>query len=72
MGIDIELKPCPFCGGEARKATLKNTPVSYKTYIYCQVCNTEVTEAVTDKHDTVEDAVNRMAKQWNRRAKVEI
>lgn len=29
----IELKPCPFCGGEAF--------IAYDHWIYCEDCNTE-------------------------------
>lgn len=50
----MELKPCPFCGGEAR---VKSFPHNYA--VYCEICG-----ATTQKYaPTKEMAI----KAWNRR-----
>lgn len=51
-----ELKPCPFCGGEA---TLYNDGVL--KYIYCTNCGCRTTRF--DWYDK-----KRMVQKWNRRA----
>ena len=72
-GNMTELKPCPFCGGEARKMTYANSrpnaPVAnYKTVICCDRCNTSVTDTVYVENKTVAESIQKMANKWNRRA----
>jgi len=53
----MELKPCPFCGGEVEMEWNFHTD----TYcIYCKNC-----ECYVDQHETVADEAE---KAWNRRA----
>ncbi len=55
---EIKLKPCPFCGGEARYFPFWNeNPADY--WVRCKICGCE-----TACYDTQEDA----AVAWNRRA----
>ena len=59
-----ELKPCPFCGGEAKYKTLPGRKFPFRkldqfSYVRCELCN-----ATSRVAYTVEDA--RIA--WNRRA----
>lgn len=56
-----ELKPCPFCGGEARAFTAGGA--DWASEVQCRECN-----ASSECHETPEDA----AEVWNRRAPVEI
>lgn len=60
----IELKPCPFCGGEAELAHLKKhrhkvLGIYCPVYIRCKGCGSTSPVKVT-----VEEAIE----QWNRRA----
>ena len=53
-----ELKPCPFCGGEAILETLEgNSPEAY--YVYCPKCNFE--SGLYSEPDFI-------VEKWNRRA----
>lgn len=68
-----ELKPCPFCGGEAViKAFNKN--YGFTIWCQCQKCgartegycpNTNNEDATIDN---IENCKNRSLEQWNRRA----
>lgn len=66
--MPIELKPCPFCGGEAKEKYIKrklrfrirsHMDITHFVYIKCNACG--VTTAV---RETRENA----AETWNRRA----
>lgn len=61
-----ELKPCPFCGGEAilgdiRMTTLAYSPRIRTTYrrVFCENCG-----AATKSYETEKNAINA----WNSRA----
>ena len=56
-----ELKPCPFCGGNAKHVKLRNIAVKNKEvfYVECAVCR--VRTMVELDSDTAIEA-------WNRRA----
>ena len=62
----IELKPCPFCGGEARKnaQTVKGFRL---LYVECKRCGATGSIIRTDK-PRVKDEDNRSIEAWNRRA----
>lgn len=53
--MPIELKPCPFCGGEAHYVKCSDG----EAWVRCKDCGTE-----TAIFDSVEEA----AEAWNRRA----
>lgn len=69
---DTELKPCPFCGGEARLYSMKrDRRKRFGVYhliaeIRCSAwdCNANVSQAGVDETKAFENA----AKMWNRRA----
>ncbi len=55
-----ELKPCPFCGGEAKIFTHRNERErTNPTVVKCQVCG--VKTAIHDRYGLAIEA-------WNRRA----
>ena len=50
-----KLKPCPFCGGEARVMDM-----GYPHWVYCTKCGAKVHGRTNDEKDSIE--------AWNRRA----
>jgi hypothetical protein len=54
-----ELKPCPFCGGEARIVEGEES-----AYVQC----TQVKMHVAIFYDGDNNAANEVAEQWNRRS----
>lgn len=74
MERDSNLKPCPFCGGEASE----NANLSFcegKTYIEfsagCKQCNVFMTYSLrmvsNTPTDNIKDAIQLAAGEWNRR-----
>ncbi len=55
-----ELKPCPFCGGEARIISHRFHELSNTYGVTCKICGSETRQF----YRAEEDAVNA----WNRRA----
>lgn len=65
---DLELKPCPFCGGEAhiiKQICLDNGFVSY------EVSHSELNCCMKIKSDTVYHIPEEAARAWNKRAENE-
>jgi Lar family restriction alleviation protein len=63
MAKTHDLKPCPFCGGEAWKTVWRNAELKTMYKISClnEECNIQpFTDYVTDEETVVKD--------WNRRA----
>lgn len=60
-----ELKPCPFCGGEARILVVKK---GYKSIIECTTYYCGFMRHSYNNGDTDENAALRLATAWNRRA----
>ena len=57
---EIKLKPCPFCGGEAKIAiTMHMGMRTYRFFAICLACNVETSR--TSK------TMTQAAKAWNRR-----
>ena len=56
-----ELKPCPFCGGNAKNVKLRNIAVKIKEayYVECAVCRVRT---------MVELDIDTAIEAWNRRA----
>ena len=61
---NIKLKPCPFCGGEARLASEER---GIFVFVTCQKCHVE-TQRIRMSAEYC--ANERAAKEWNRRADV--
>lgn len=55
--MGMKIKPCPFCGGEA-----KLEKMGYPHHVYCTKCSARVTGKGFDK-DGEQDAIKR----WNTR-----
>lgn len=62
--MDEKLKPCPFCGGEARMATQEGRPVHH--FVSCVNCLAS-SNSLIPHGDTKEDAIAA----WNRRTPAE-
>lgn len=63
-----DLKPCPFCGGEARYSTIRKRGVpsgdkGYLTEIYCHKCKKGVRNWALKKDWSIKSAIEA----WNRR-----
>lgn len=57
---DIELKPCPFCGGKSRLFVRDGVRV------ICSECYAS-TKILTDNMECESHAVERVIEAWNRR-----
>lgn len=58
------LKPCPFCGGEARIVVLKK---GFKSIIVCMTPECGFRRHSYNNGDTDENAARRLIAAWNRR-----
>lgn len=65
----IELKPCPFCGGEAELIESGNDYIGYnKTEIKCRSCSAKQTHRwIKFKYD-YEFVHTKTIEAWNKRA----
>lgn len=61
--MDIKLKPCPFCGGDAGLRYAESKGFSWAKirypYVKCNICGASV---------RLEDSEQRAIDAWNRRA----
>lgn len=73
----MELKPCPFCGGEAKIELVEvDSPVTFFDLYYCVVCTkhpfsygyARISRLPEFCPDEVKAAKKKLADQWNRRA----
>jgi Lar family restriction alleviation protein len=63
---DIELLPCPFCGGEATTMTDRTETNQYSTSIYCRRC---MVKSKWFDGKTKNIAKKSASVSWNLRAK---
>lgn len=54
-----DLKPCPFCGGEAELRAVDNEKINTDWYVLCLGCCVETFPSYSRK---------KAAESWNRRA----
>ena len=68
-----ELKPCPFCGGEAH-ISISDCEMGEKRYMAYAECDNADCEAMlgTELFESEEEAKQTVIKMWNRRANDEV
>lgn len=67
-----ELKPCPFCGGEAEYIERGNEHTGLKeTMVHCKSCNTKQTHKWSRYKFDFEFVRLRTFEAWNRRVENE-
>lgn len=64
--MEIELKPCPFCGGKAVDLVIGDT--SRLTYVFCKECRAR---GATFGTCATYCATDKAIEAWNRRAEDE-
>lgn len=68
-----ELKPCPFCGGEAKIKAVNQKSYGLTIWCQCKKCGVKTEEycPITNNEDTTLDSIekckNTVLEQWNRR-----
>ncbi len=62
----IELKSCPFCGGEA-KPLVRKQKGKKQISIKCKTCNARSGVIVLDVWEESAPAVDEVAEYWNKR-----
>ncbi len=61
----ISLKPCPFCGGEARLK--KHQRLEQTWYVQCKDCGIRTANSVQPPYESWKTAMNYPVRLWNRR-----
>ena len=65
-----ELKPCPFCGGEAEKRYGHDIDNNISYAVICSVCHTGIFKANTGQNEwDAYGSMHEAIEAWNRRAK---
>lgn len=67
----IDLKPCPFCGGEA-KPLVRKQKGKKQVSIKCKTCNARSGAIVLEVWEESAPTVYEVARYWNRRADKEL
>ena len=63
----ISLKPCPFCGGEARLR--KHQKLKETWYVQCKNCGIRTANSVQVPYESWKDTMKHPVDQWNMRTK---
>lgn len=61
----IKLKPCPFCGGEARLK--KHYRLEQTWYVQCSKCGIKTKNSVQTPYESWKTTMNYPVRLWNRR-----
>lgn len=67
---ELELRPCPFCGGEAElcKSYGNDGQVHYDTaYVRCTKCHAKTKTVITNGYYGVKTTARDVMNDWNRR-----
>lgn len=69
MTESINLKSCPFCGGEPKTMVESKANTIITVSICCKKCHAEIHDSVIDlcDLDTMQRAINNVIGVWNRR-----
>lgn len=73
---DIELKPCPHCGGNVESdptqgfTPLGGGPIGHQVAIYCLECPAQMSFCHDDWDGSLGDLVVQISKDWNKRVPV--
>lgn len=67
MGNESQLKPCPFCGGEAKLVTKNHVGGLISVYATCKNCFSKTKEMIAAADYCANDEITKI---WNRRAGV--
>ena len=66
-----ELKPCPFCNGEAKLLQTRECwgmgMFDYEWYVECSQCGVKGKEASEFHNKTKEECISEVTEKWNRR-----
>lgn len=73
MNDTVELKPCPFCGSDAKLVILdhENSDTTHWHKIMCKEpfkCGAELGTAISFYQPDYDENVARLVGRWNRRA----
>ena len=68
----MELKTCPFCGGEAELyiSLYENGDTTQNHYVRCKDtfgCGASIWDAISGWQQDYDEAVQRLVDRWNRR-----
>ena len=63
--MDKQLKPCPFCGGEAVCYAIARSCVSVFSRVICIKCPAEVSRSFCV--NSIEEGEQKIIELWNRR-----
>lgn len=65
-----ELKPCPFCGGEAElHEAYKNERIECRAWVRCESCGAHMGDGYPSPHlFSIDDSTVYAVRNWNRRA----
>lgn len=72
--MDVELKPCPFCGGKAELRVTYNSVLGDAVHVACESCGVKVGKwrcgtAYDKNYEAKVRAAEKLAADaWNRRA----
>ena len=64
--MNDELKPCPFCGGQARLK--KHYKLEQTWYVQCHKCGIRTPNSTQTPYQNWAEARDYPVKMWNRRA----
>lgn len=65
--MNIQLEPCPFCGGEA-KIYMRHYKIGLKLWCECKICHAKTVGYLPeDDLDSFEQCKESSIKAWNRR-----
>lgn len=67
FNMDIELKPCPFCGSDDLYITFDYGDNDISTVVFCNSCKVSVKVEENDQEGFNDVTVKKAAKAWNRR-----